>query len=215
MNNLGSNTPPGSRLTPDERRGELIDAVLRCIMRDGHLGLSVRKVCQEAGVSAGLLAHHFSGKEALITEAYRKLTKELYARIRYILDEPAEPKPLEQLRLYIDAYFRHPILDKDYLKVWLGFWSLSQQKAEIAALRDEVNNKYVKTLQGLIDDTASQLKLTSVNTRLAAIGLAALMDGLWLEWSLNPTNFSPDEAVKICQCWVDALISDGLSRINQ
>ncbi|WP_085282688.1 transcriptional regulator BetI [Colwellia chukchiensis] len=212
MNRVASSTSPGARLTPDERRAELIDAVLRCIMRDGHLGLSVRTVCQEAGVSAGLLAHHFNGKEELIKEAYRKLTKDLFIQLLAILDEASEP--VAQLRLYVDSFFRPPMLDKDYLKVWLGFWSLSQQKAEIATLRNEVNSKYVKILEQLITQSINRLDIPNVNARLAAFGLSALMDGLWLEWSLNPKSFSPEEANQICQCWVDSLIAGELKRIR-
>jgi hypothetical protein len=42
---------------------------------------------------------------------------------------------------------------------------------------------------------------------LAAIGLTALIDGLWLEWCLDPDNFAPREAVELCEAWVDRLES--------
>ena len=40
---------------------------------------------------------------------------------------------------------------------------------------------------------------------LAAIGLSALMDGLWVELSLNPSSFAPSEAVSLCDDWIHAL----------
>ncbi|ARD43845.1 transcriptional regulator BetI [Colwellia sp. PAMC 21821] len=210
---FASPTKSGARLSPDERRLALIDATLRCIIKEGHAGLSVRKVCQEAGVSAGLLTHHFSGKEELLTEAYRYLTKDIYTRINQSLAHASDPSALNKLRLFIDVSFRRPVLDKDYLMIWLVFWGLSKQKPEIAVLRNEVNNKVITTLEKLMAATVKERAIEGINIRLAATGLSALMDGLWLEWSLNPNNFSPDEAAKICQCWVDALITNGLKRL--
>ena len=43
-----------------------------------------------------------------------------------------------------------------------------------------------------------------MNLRLAAIGFTALLDGLWLEWCLEPGKFRPREAVALCEGWVDA-----------
>jgi len=40
----------------------------------------------------------------------------------------------------------------------------------------------------------------------AAIGLTALLDGLWLEWCLEPGTFRPAEAVELCEEWVAQLV---------
>jgi hypothetical protein len=45
----------------------------------------------------------------------------------------------------------------------------------------------------------------SLDLRLAAIGLTALLDGLWLEWCLDPQTFKPQEAVALCEGWVARL----------
>jgi len=52
------------------------------------------------------------------------------------------------------------------------------------------------------------------NLRLAAIGLTALIDGLWLEWCLEPDNFEPREAVQLCEAWVDRLIQSKKANID-
>ena len=44
-----------------------------------------------------------------------------------------------------------------------------------------------------------------VDLRLAAIGLSALLDGLWLEWCLEPGTFRPAEAVELCEAWIASL----------
>ena len=44
---------------------------------------------------------------------------------------------------------------------------------------------------------ATKRKL-KIDARLQAIGLMALMEGLWLQWSLDPKSFSVDEAKAVC-----------------
>jgi hypothetical protein len=35
-----------------------------------------------------------------------------------------------------------------------------------------------------------------------------MIDGLWLEWCLDPGNFRPAEAIALCESWVDSLSAD-------
>ena len=67
---MRAKTPKYRRAAPEDRRGDLVEATLRCLARDGHEGVSVRRVATEAGVSAGLVNHHFDGIEAQIGRAH-------------------------------------------------------------------------------------------------------------------------------------------------
>lgn len=58
-------TEPGA--VPNDN---LIDATARVLARDGATGASVRTIAIEAGVSPGLVNHHFAGVDALIAATY-------------------------------------------------------------------------------------------------------------------------------------------------
>ncbi|WP_405046860.1 MULTISPECIES: hypothetical protein [Pseudomonas] len=32
-----------------------------------------------------------------------------------------------------------------------------------------------------------------------------MLDGLWIEWCLNPETFSPANGLHICRCWIKGL----------
>ena len=55
-----------SRLDPELRKARLIDATLACLKRYGFQGASIRKICAEAGVSVGLINHHYASKDELM-----------------------------------------------------------------------------------------------------------------------------------------------------
>jgi TetR/AcrR family transcriptional regulator, repressor for uid operon len=48
------------------RRGELLAAAARCVVRDGFRGASIAQICAEAGISPGHLYHYFPSKEAIV-----------------------------------------------------------------------------------------------------------------------------------------------------
>jgi hypothetical protein len=49
--------------------------------------------------------------------------------------------------------------------------------------------------------------------RPAAIALAALLDGLWVELSLSAETFKPREAIGLCEDWVNALCNGAFARL--
>jgi TetR/AcrR family transcriptional regulator, transcriptional repressor of bet genes len=63
-------TPKFRRAPPTVRREALIEATLACLRKYGHDGLSVRRIGAEAGVSPGLITHHFPSVAALIAASY-------------------------------------------------------------------------------------------------------------------------------------------------
>lgn len=51
----------------EDLRRELLDAGVRFVTREGHEGLSIRKLAEEVGVSPGAPYHHFPDRRSLLT----------------------------------------------------------------------------------------------------------------------------------------------------
>jgi TetR/AcrR family transcriptional repressor of bet genes len=117
--------PKLRRADPDERRDLLIAATLSSLARDGHAGISVRRIAAEAGVSVGLLNHHFGSIDALIAETYQKLANELTSAL-WAQVEQAEGAAA-RLDTFLSASFSPRVMDPDLLGVWVVFWSLIRQ----------------------------------------------------------------------------------------
>ncbi|WP_420794307.1 TetR family transcriptional regulator C-terminal domain-containing protein [Sphingosinicella microcystinivorans] len=196
------------RLDPDLRRQSLINATARCLARYGVGGSSVRVICAEAGVSAGLLRHYFAGIDELIAETYADVGERLVATMAAAADN-AGPDPRDQLRAFVMASFKPPIADPDMLATWLAFWSLIKTDARIRELhtRNYASHRIPveKMVAKILGPEASR-----VDVRLTAVGVTALVDGLWLELCLDSSSFTPEEAVRIADKWLNALVGDPL-----
>jgi AcrR family transcriptional regulator len=199
--------PRFERQLPQERRQALIDATIESLKRYGHEGLSVRRISAQAGVSIGLINHHFPKKEALIAQAYRHFNSELVGGVG-AAPRPAPAAAGARLRAFFKATFSPPNLDRDVLTVWVVFWSLYRHSPEIQKVHGETYREHVDLVRTMLADLAAEAGKFRFSLRLAAIGLTAMIDGLWLEWCLDPGNFRPAEAIALCESWVDSLGSE-------
>ena len=75
-----------TRESADTRRDALIAATARCLSTRGAHGTSVRAICVEAGVSAGLLRHYFDGIDALVAATYRATGARVAAALHAAVD---------------------------------------------------------------------------------------------------------------------------------
>jgi TetR/AcrR family transcriptional regulator, transcriptional repressor of bet genes len=210
--------PRFARQPPPVRRQALIDATIECLKRYGHDGLSIRTISAQAGVSVGLINHHFPNKNELVAAAYRHINGALIVVMQAAVAR-AGKSPQARMRAFLEAWFSAPSLDADALAVWVVFWGLYRHSRLIQRAHRETYQDYVSLLRGLLAELLPRaphsarvrrrvrgVRPAPVDLRLAAIGLTALLDGLWLEWCLEPGTFRPSEAVELCEQWVARLV---------
>jgi TetR/AcrR family transcriptional regulator, transcriptional repressor of bet genes len=209
--------PRFARQPPPVRRQALIDATIECLKRYGHDGLSIRTISAQAGVSVGLINHHFPNKDELVAAAYRHINAELIVGMQAAVAR-AGTSPRARMRAFLEAWFSAPSLDADALAVWVVFWGLYRHSRLIQRVHRETYQGYVNLLRSMLAELLPPARAprsararrgvpaAPVDLRLAAIGLTALLDGLWLEWCLEPGTFRPAEAVELCEGWVAHLV---------
>ena len=193
--------PIPRRAEPDVRRQSLIAACARVLAREGAAGTSVRVIAREAGVSPGLITHYFTGIEALIAATYADVDQTVRAAMEVAV-AAAGTDPRARLDAFVTASFVPPIADRALLATWIAFWSLVSARADIARQHDDQYAAYRARLTEMLDACG----VAPDRLRLAAITLAAVVDGLWLELCLSPGCFSAQEAGVIARAQIDSLM---------
>lgn len=194
-----------SRTTPrqpaDRRRQILIEATAAVLAEQGAAGLSVRAVAAAAGVSPGLVGHYFDGIDALAAATYAQTAEHVQATLESALDA-AGPDPRARLMAYVTASFAPAIADGALLATWLGFWSLVKSNPSMALIHARIYARFREVIEGLVAECGG-----GDDPRLAAVGIGAVVDGLWLELSLDPASFSRADACAIAERTVAALVA--------
>jgi len=202
-------TPRFRRAPPPLRREALIEATLACLRKYGHDGLSVRRIGAEAGVSPGLITHHFPSVSALVAAAYEALAMSLIRSIQQHARQ-VDASPRERLRRFYEASFAPALLDPGLFNTWLVFWSRISHDAAMRAVHDGTYGAYRAALESLLGELHGNDGVPRFRLRPAAIALSALLDGLWIEASINPRTFEAAEAVALCEDWTNALCAGAL-----
>ncbi|MBK6582670.1 MAG: TetR family transcriptional regulator C-terminal domain-containing protein [Gammaproteobacteria bacterium] len=199
------------RLDPAVRKARLVEATLVCLQRFGFQGASIRRICAEAGVSVGLINHHYASKDELVAEAYLAITRRLTEQLRAAIDGAA-PDARSRLSAFFSGSFSEELLNPRLLDAWLAFWVAVKSADTISRAHDQSYAEYRATISQTLMQLARENRWRRFDSDLAAIALSALLDGLWLEYGLDPNTFSPQQGVQICEAWVDGLTGGGYRR---
>ncbi|WP_285539439.1 TetR family transcriptional regulator C-terminal domain-containing protein [Brucella sp. NBRC 12950] len=198
--------PRFSRELPAVRRRMLVEAATRCLSRGGITALTTDNIRKEAKVSIGLVAHHFSGKDEILSEVYQV---SLYDDVHRQILEAAKSRanasnnPEQRLCDLIQAQFSEKHFSKDNLHIWLSLWGEIDKNETLRTQHRQLWRSYREALE--LDITALAIERgLIVKSGQLAINFIALFDGLWLEWCLDPTAVSREDAVEGCYSLLEA-----------
>lgn len=178
-----------SKKAPEVRRQELIDATFRCLCNHGSSEISVRLIASEAGVSLGMVRHHFRTKDELLAATLQQLSDKVQSQTREALAIP-DLTPIERLHAFITACLHPGALDAEYVRARFLFWSLAQTNETIRAVHDRIYARFEKELRALVGAVAEEKGL-SVDLDIVTLAIMALLKGIWVEWSLAPDRADP------------------------
>jgi AcrR family transcriptional regulator len=163
-----------SRLSPDERRSQLLDLGVRLLADRSLDELSIDLLSEEAGVSRGLLYHYFGNKHAFHEAVVRRAADDLIAQT----EPPARGDPLERLQTSVTAYVEYVLANFD------GYVSLLKGAAggneAIRAIHDEVRAVLVERI--FDEDPGGELIADTPAHRLVVRGWAAMAEELVVVW---------------------------------
>ncbi len=183
--------PKYSRLTSEHRRAALEEAALTCMARGGILAFTIDNVCKEAGVSRGLITHHFQSKDGLLVAVYANM----YAKSIAAIDAPRPG--LSRIAAMIEASFAPEMFSRDVLNIWLTLWGEIANNPVLQAEHRRQYAAYVVNVTAAIDEIATARALT-LDTDALARAFIALVDGLGLQRCIEPRLMTPEAAKAAC-----------------
>ncbi len=174
-----------------ETRQRILDAAEQVFQRQGVSRTSLSHIAAEAGVTRGAIYWHFKNKVDLYD-----------AMIRRVLDPEESPcgngmlamgDPLRAIRGLAVDFLQRVALDPCHQRVFEIAWHKCEYVGEMAAIRDshlECGRRFIALLEAAMRRAQALGQLSAaVSPRQAAVGIMALLDGLVVNWTLEPTLF--------------------------
>jgi len=187
-----------SRLSPDERRSQLLDLGVRLLSTRSLDEVSIDLLAEQAGVSRGLLYHYFGGKQDFHEAVVRRAADALVAQTA----PPAEGDPLTRLAASMEAYLAYVEANHE------GYVSLVRGGAggtpALRAIHEEA--RAVLTDRIFTADALGELVLDTPATRLVVRGWAALVEDVVLAWVADPAGVSREQVLGVLVDSLPALV---------
>lgn len=189
----------------DSRRKQLIEATIDTLADEGFAATTLAEIGSRARVSPGLIAHYFSDKDGLLEATLRNLATRLGRGVSQRLRDARNPR--ERVQAVIDATLAPEEFEPRTCSVWLAFWG---QVIHSERLR-RVQRVYQKRMLSNFRHALRQI-VPGADAERIAIGLAAMIDGLWLRATLSsPHETDSRMARAMAASYVDAEIARAAS----
>jgi TetR/AcrR family transcriptional regulator, transcriptional repressor of bet genes len=195
-----------TREREDQRRQDLVDATLTCIATLGMERTTVREIAIKAGVTAGLIRHYFASKDELVLAAYTHYVEQITAQSREAVDKSSDP--LRRLAIFVRTSLTPPVVDQTKLSLWAGFIEHVRTNPAMAAVHRQgylaSRDDATALIRAALFESGQEPEATTL--RRFSIAVNAIIDGLWLEGSMSPDEFTSDEIVRVALTSVEALL---------
>ena len=180
---------PRTRLSPEQRRSQLLDLGVRLLATRSVDELSIDLLAEEAGISRGLLYHDFGNKHAIHEAVVRRAADDLVSQTA----PPVEGDPVHRLLVSVTAYVDY--VDANYE----GYLSLVRGAASGNETLREIYEDARRALTDRIfeEDPNGNLVPDTPAARLLARGWAAMVEERVLRWKVQPDGVTRDELLAL------------------
>lgn len=203
------NTQKFKRHAADYRKECLMDATIESIYEIGYAATTVREICKRAQVSPGLLRHYFKSKTELITMTYSRLLTDFVANIKSSMNR-GDLNERQKLEYFVNACFEPRQEAEHKSAVMIAFWSELRLHPEMRLEAQAIFRSYRYELILIIENIAKiEGNHKDVDADLVAVSLTSLIDGLWLEMSLDPEKIKIHAAKSACFGLLDGFLFCG------
>ena len=191
------------RATPPEAiRAAIIEATIRLIGRDGVDGVTHRAVAREAGVSLSSTTYHYDSKDAIVSEALRRVAALEIERVARDAERLAEGHPdIGSIARALAAWLAEQLDGSRLLQVRAGY-HLQLEVGKRSELHD-INHEWAMAVYGLAERVLRAAG--SPRPRTDARILVNAIDGLRLEAITTPGATLPERAGPVIERLLAAL----------
>jgi TetR/AcrR family transcriptional regulator, transcriptional repressor of bet genes len=163
------------RAPAEIRQRHLIGSCVDTLARHDGSEITVRLVAREAGVSPGLITHHFGGIEKLLIASASSIADEMASRFESWGSIHTASPPGDR-RAFLDACFRPPLTDDRTLRAWHALARCAASAEPIVRIRSDFRRRLLAALSKGIGLPGGEVRHGA-----GAAMLLAVIEGFWIQ----------------------------------
>ena len=183
---------PSKASEPADAKQKLIDTTVELIKKYGADTLTVRSVCEEAGLSIGTFYHHFQNKDDLLMYFVREASFDSFA-----LETPLEDVAGRICELYMHLIDRYLTLGEEFMK---SFYTTGNKA--LSAYMGQENGCFAdgtvmaRCERELIDAREQGFLKKDADPHLLSMDICTIVKGCVFEWALDDGRMDIAESLR-------------------
>jgi AcrR family transcriptional regulator len=161
-------------------RETILSSALKLFAEKGFQGTSMNDIAKAANISKGLAYNYFDGKKKIMEAIFEQLFIEGEKMIEWI---EAMDDPFEQIIGIIEGSFKYYEGEEELFKLYMSFVFQPEILEQGKKLAYEFDQKYMGRMELLFSELGFK------NPMLEARYLSAVLDGIGMDYFLNPETF--------------------------
>jgi AcrR family transcriptional regulator len=178
------------------RRTQILQAARRCIVELGYERVTMRDVAETAGVSTGTIVHYFGDKDTMLEAALLDKVQDTGIAFRAALT--GAQTAWERLERLVMASLPETEEVRDEWRLWLTFWGEVARNERLRVVSEKQHRRWTRFLARIIAQGSASGEFAAVDPEITATQLAALIDGLAIQATLQNPILSPAQMRQIC-----------------
>ena len=179
------------------RREQIVQATIRRLARDGASGLRMRAIAREAGVSQGILHYYFTSKHDILIAALETVMADLNDRLATLLH--GAPDARARLRAVVRGCLGLADENREFWIVFVEFWGEMMHDRELSRFNAALYRQFRRDLAALVAHGVRSGAFRRVDPEEAGAVILALVDGVSLQRTFDPTAFTREQARRFCE----------------
>ncbi len=182
------------------RQAALIKGAIECVAKGGFESATVRTIAEAAGTSRGLISHYYDGRIDLLVQSHKYLCDMISDRVSRKVSRPGL-SARDRLVQMAEVIFSTAVLNETNAKAFLGFWHAAGTYKEFAQNHEVLYASYRQEATAAFR-LANEEGAKVADPELAAFSSIALIDGFWLQISLEK-KITRKQVIKACTQFID------------
>ena len=172
--------PPKTAETQDAKQ-KLIDTTVELIKKYGADSITVRNVCEEAGLSIGTFYHHFQNKDDLLMHFVREASFD-----SFVLETPPSDVAGRVCELYMHLIDRYLALGEEFMK---SFYTTGNKA--LSAYMGQENGRFAEGTvmarceRELLDAQQQGYLKKEADAHMLSMDICTIVKGCVFEWCLT------------------------------
>ncbi len=179
-----------------EKRERILEAAISVFAKKGMAKAKTADIAEAARIGKGTIYEYFKSKDEIMEASFYFVIQKAEGIIAQRLSKLEDP--WEKFVTYLKVW--NEILQsefKDYMEIMLDFWAEGiRQKQDVSTFSlKKIYDVNRDMLKNILDECVAQDKIHPVNTHAVASIILGTLDGLMLQWIIEPEVLRIEESL--------------------